>query len=748
MRTLTRSHFLRRSQALRGVWAMSVMLNAALLQPSLAQSPPAAPPVKTKTALEDLVSKRQKLAEQMKLLDKQATEAAGSDAQALAVAADELEHLEALDGVFGEQQVRLEQQQELLNEKLRAEAELASFRKFGPTEARPYSFLLLEDLRDELATEEDHNTAYAADLKLAGQMLEAAQSHFEQIEKARRRAQEQLAENKHDEREAPLTAAVKLAQRDSLLAQEMIVVRRLEVEVRSLQCDICELHKTELTEKVERIGEDVRFTKQDLQDRLKDLAAEEATLDARLKEVRDRFRQREQQHVAALNKLRETKAPQATIDIASDTWRVARDSHQIETSLLIERIGYLKQLHNFWGSRFATETGTATPTEIADWYDTVGVFVEELSDNRRSVEQRIASTRAEEAKLVQRLRTNDDPGVKQWGDFQAGQWRRLREACEAHLVQLNVHERWATRFVDELEERLEPHNADQWRAVAVRRFSEVWTYEAFTINDLPITVGKMVTLVVCLGLSLLAARVLSRLLGLRLLPRLGLNEGAAHAIQAIAFYSLASLFGVLSFQVVHIPLTAFAFLGGAVAIAVGFGSQDIANNFMSGIIILAEQPIRVGDIILVDGNPGTVEHIGPRSTRIKTEANHEIVVPNSKLLSDKVTNLTLSDTLIQTTVAVSLPPKLTIKEAKGLLLAAALSQPKVLHKPYPVVLLKQCSASAVDFELRFWLQLQGDMRAAIAQSEVREAINDLFQQFNTTPSVTTPQSSGGRASAA
>jgi small-conductance mechanosensitive channel len=151
--------------------------------------------------------------------------------------------------------------------------------------------------------------------------------------------------------------------------------------------------------------------------------------------------------------------------------------------------------------------------------------------------------------------------------------------------------------------------------------------------------------------------------------------------------------------------------------------------------LLAEQPIRVGDIIVVDGVQGTVEHIGPRSTRIKTDANHEMIVPNSKVLSDKLTNLTLSDALVQTTVAVTLTNKMPVAQAKLLLLQAALSSTNVLQEPCPVVLFKQFGASSMDFELHFWLQLDDEMRAAITQSEVREAINDLFQQYDAQPTI-------------
>ncbi|HEV3137804.1 MAG TPA: mechanosensitive ion channel domain-containing protein, partial [Pirellulales bacterium] len=268
-----------------------------------------------------------------------------------------------------------------------------------------------------------------------------------------------------------------------------------------------------------------------------------------------------------------------------------------------------------------------------------------------------------------------------------------------------------------------------------------------TVDDRPITIGKVVNLMLCMMLGVVLASILSRLLGRRLLPRLGLNAGASRAVQSISFYSLAVLFGVVSFELVHIPLTSFAFLGGAVAIAVGFGSQDIANNFMSGIILLAEQPIRVGDVVTVDDVQGTVQHIGPRSTRIRTDSNHELIVPNSKLLSDKVTNLTLSDNLVQAAVAVSLPVRITLSRAKQLLLQAAASNPALLREPRPIVLLKQFGTTSMDFELHFWLRLSSDMQVAIAQSEVREAVNELLERCDDQPIIVATQRFGNTASA-
>jgi len=691
-----------------------------------------------KSAIDEVSAKRKALAAEIATLQKQSGgNAADSDPTDVSTTEDELEFLETLDGVYSQQQARLEQRQELQQEKKKADEELESLHKFGPTEPKPYSFLLLEGLRDELAAEEDHEDAFIADLKAAEQMLESAQEHFDETEKDRRRAQESLDENDDTEAESELQSDLKLAKRQCQIAKELIVVRRLEVEVRTLRRDVCTALKTQFSDKVELIGKDVRFTKLDLNNRMHELKAYESELNADLALARSRFHQAEQVQINAVRELRENKAPQSTIDLANESWRVARDAQQTEMSLLNERISDSKRFHHYWQCRYEVENHSAKPAQIEEWHDSLGDLVDEIHDNRRSLEQRIETTRTEQAKIVQQMRNSDDPAVEQWGEATCGHWQRLRDACETHLVQLKVDERWSNRFLEELQNLIEPTEGETWWTVAKKELETVWVYEIAQVDDRPITVGKIATLILYLCVGLLLASILSRVLGRRVLPRFGLNEGASHAVQSIAFYTLAGVFGVLSFQIVHIPLTAFAFLGGAVAIAIGFGSQDIANNFMSGIIILAEQPIRLGDVVVVDGVQGRVTHIGPRSTRISTDANHEVIVPNSMLLSDKVTNLTLSDSLIQTAVAVTLPLKVGVQQAKAILLEAALSHATVLREPHPIVLFKQFGATSMDFELHFWLQLNDAMQAAIAQSDVREAINELFQQNDTQPIIAT-----------
>lgn len=184
----------------------------------------------------------------------------------------------------------------------------------------------------------------------------------------------------------------------------------------------------------------------------------------------------------------------------------------------------------------------------------------------------------------------------------------------------------------------------------------------------------------------------------------------------------------MAFRVLDIPLAAFTFLGGAFAIAVGFGSQDIMNNFMSGLILLAEQPVRVGDVIELGKIEGTVVHIGMRSTRLRTQSNHELIVPNKSLLDEQVTNFTLSDNIVRRSVTMTVERSVGIQQAKRRMLKVVRSHPLVLKTPGPVVLVKEIDNyyGTTTFEINFALQLKSFMECAAVQSRILERIGGLF----------------------
>jgi small-conductance mechanosensitive channel len=308
--------------------------------------------------------------------------------------------------------------------------------------------------------------------------------------------------------------------------------------------------------------------------------------------------------------------------------------------------------------------------------------------------------------------------------------RALAQAYATHLTLVAPFERMLSKLTATLSADVAADPAAHWLSRTRSAIVAGWNYEIATVDDRPITVRKVAAALLLVLIGMVVSRWLSRLLGRRVLPRLGMNAGAATALGSIGFYVLVASFAFLALDMVNIPLTVFTFLGGAAAIGIGFGSQSILNNFISGLILLAEQPIRVGDLVDIGGLCGNVEKIGARSTRIRTGSNLEIVVPNSKFLEGEVTNWTLSDTRMRSVVKVGVAYGSPPSAVDRLLRQAVEECPEILHDTEPIVLFSDFGDNALLFEVHFWLQVRSTMEARKAESSLRHRIDRLMGDAN------------------
>jgi len=211
------------------------------------------------------------------------------------------------------------------------------------------------------------------------------------------------------------------------------------------------------------------------------------------------------------------------------------------------------------------------------------------------------------------------------------------------------------------------------------------------------------------------------------LPKLPLQRGVPYAISTITHYVLLLLVALAALSGAGIELNKFTVLTGALGVGLGFGLQNIVNNFVSGLILLVERPIHVGDTVDVGGLVGIVRRIGARSSTVVTFQGAEVIVPNSNLLSNQVINWTLSSQWrrvdVPVRVAYGTDPERVIK----LLVAVAESYPGVLLDRPPMAFFMGFGESALNFELRFWsawqdtwFQLQSDVTVGVAKA-LREA---------------------------
>jgi small-conductance mechanosensitive channel len=248
-----------------------------------------------------------------------------------------------------------------------------------------------------------------------------------------------------------------------------------------------------------------------------------------------------------------------------------------------------------------------------------------------------------------------------------------------------------------------------------------------TFADTTVTVGQVIGIVafVMLGALFLlwSARFLDRYLQKKVKNQ-DLNQMVSRAFLFVGFIAL----GLITLDLLHIPLTAFAFISGAIAIGVGFGAQNIINNFISGWILMWERPIKIGDFLEMGELRGTVESIDTRSTRIRRLDGVHVLIPNSFLLENSVTNWTHKGHVVRTSVVVGIAYGSDEQQVSSLLERAADEHEGVLKEPKREVVFDDFGDSALIFELLFWADLSGERGLRTTRSDLRYRIVALFRE--------------------
>jgi len=257
---------------------------------------------------------------------------------------------------------------------------------------------------------------------------------------------------------------------------------------------------------------------------------------------------------------------------------------------------------------------------------------------------------------------------------------------------------------------------------------EIWTYPLYTLSDdTSIQVSQILLVLVLLVFGTLVSRRIEKLIAKRL-ERTELQPDAAQLLQRLLFYSLVGVLAVTALGLLHIPLTAFAFISGAVAIGVGFGAQNIINNFISGWILMSERPVRIDDFVEIEGTSGTVETIGNRSTRIRRTDGVHMLVPNSRILENTVVNWTLIDNHVRTSVRVGVSYGSPVKDVARLIRQAVDEQTTVNRDPEPVVIFDDFGDNALMFDAYFWCDVEGERALREIRSDIRFRIIELFNE--------------------
>ena len=260
-------------------------------------------------------------------------------------------------------------------------------------------------------------------------------------------------------------------------------------------------------------------------------------------------------------------------------------------------------------------------------------------------------------------------------------------------------------------------------------FQKIWDTPIVQIKGVSMTIGTLSLGIILLFLSFFLANFLSKHIGKKILSRVKeIDEASRISVQKIIYYILLLIFIVFSLGILNVPLTVLTVFGGALAIGVGLGAQNIMNNFISGLVMIMERPIRVGDVVEVEDLRGRVEDIGARSTKITSINNTTIIVPNSTFLEKKILNWTLSDRIVRSIVKVGVSYGSPTTKVKELLLKVAEDNKKVLSYPEPVAVFSDFGDDALQFELYFYSYIENVLQLKIISSDIRFAIDSIFTE--------------------
>ena len=261
-------------------------------------------------------------------------------------------------------------------------------------------------------------------------------------------------------------------------------------------------------------------------------------------------------------------------------------------------------------------------------------------------------------------------------------------------------------------------------------------FMGFKVGDIKISLLSIMLGIVVFFVLITIVKSLRQKIENSLLARTEMDEGTRHSLAA-GFSSIGYVASaLLAIVIMGGNLTSLALVAGALSVGIGLGLQNVVNNFVSGIILLFERPIKVGDWVIINGEEGRIKQINIRSTEMETFRKSSLIIPNADLLSNTVTNLTHGNNWSRQSVMVGVAYGSDTERVRDILLECAAAHKKVLRKPEPYVIFKDFGPSSLDFELRCYTgdiwsgwTIPSDLRYEINKRFAEEGIEIPFSQL-------------------
>ena len=347
----------------------------------------------------------------------------------------------------------------------------------------------------------------------------------------------------------------------------------------------------------------------------------------------------------------------------------------------------------------------------------------------------------------------DDPKLVPLNKQRAILWEKqalLQRAMQAITNQSRTVSRWLAYYTDKEKAPWYARAVEAlsygWQAskgiwnIPVNRYEETLEVDGQKVVQTRfVSLGSIISAVILFFIAYLIAAMISRRIQRILVHRAVIGENQARTLRTWVMLLVAFLLALATLNWLSIPLTIFAFLAGALAIGVGFGTQTIIKNFISGIILLFERKVRVGDIIEVDGINGVVSEINTRSSIVRGFNGIENLIPNSLFLENRVVNWTLNSRLLRRELSLRVALDSPVQKVIEILNEAAARHGLVLKEPAPLATLSHFGDNSLDFILYFWIELNDKTNGLLVDSDLRIMIEKRLADFDIQVGITRPQ---------
>jgi len=642
-------------------------------------------------------------------------------------------------------------------------AKVKSWTGLGPG---PHPLSLVDSLRESAQGAAEKVKAAEAKLALLDEQLATWRSRLKDLE-AQARLAEERASGSPDGADAALRA----------WARDLAALRARALAAGFATLDMrTEIAREQLAERREALAfaerqsgeasKSVAFTREDLDGILARLDREKAALDRELAEAQARVAARRdalrkaQTDLAAAQGVpwRPGESPDQAgrrrlqAERAAELARVRAENANLAADVARGLGDGLAAERAIWQSRFAfeNERDSAGYRETFERVDTLLKRLQPWREfARREVTLALGQLSEQESRLADAVLVDDRVAARDLADAHRERvsiYERLLRATDRQQASL---ERWKGEFDGFRSARpLWSYGQDAWFAArSVAR--QVWDFELFTAEDTlevdgrkitatrSVTVGKSIGAIVVLVLGYVVVSWFVRRLERQLVARFKADPNVARIARRWLQFILVAVLFVIALDVVKIPLTVFAFLGGALAIAFGFGAQNLMKNLMSGIMLLVERPLKIGDLVQIGETVGTVTNISIRSSTIRTADGIETLVPNSALVESNVTNWTHSSSEVRRSVKIAVAYGSDTRKVADTLLAQADRHGQVLKQPPPRVIFEDFGADGLAFALEYWIdyakgvdgrQIASDLRFMTEKALAEAGISIPFPQ--------------------